>query len=371
MCISWLQKPEIHFLPSGLLQAFANQRFRSLKSPVATCFVAKSDCGTWQWSITCIFSQLHQLLLDLRSWPTSHSLTERWACSPLSKNVLHFHTQLDIFPSLMASITLGRVYLANKTFKCRQLCSPACTWAEYPSSQNCGQRSGPWFGCSVDTWCVSGLSHTCTQVADASKDLWETLLGQSWSLYRGLETQIGGKGVETFPSPAPQTEGAIHVLGWCLSILEKADFPYKPPWLCWMNLHQLPHLDTSIRCQILFILISPRIASCVQWPGSHRPQVENDHNEQPQPEITQRLFAFEDTKKNKHLPSPLGQCVLRKSWLARTQRFQKTNQKRYNGEGHNSCCRAPTITQPPRTVPLWYHLTQLNIKQKVVAKPRL
>lgn len=110
----------------------------------------------------------------------------------------------------------------------------------------------------------------------------------------------------------------------------------------------------SIRCQIVFILISPRTASCVHWARSHRPQVENDHNEQPQAESPRGCFLLRTLKKKaRNYPALQDNVCYEKSWVARTQRFQKTDQKSYNRESHNSCCRAPTITQPPCTVPLW------------------
>lgn len=197
-------------------------------------------------------------------------------------------------------------------------------------------------------------------MAGASKDLWGPFWGRVGAhtrLLRPPQRHKGsGKGAVTLLSPAPWAEGTIHMLSWCLSALEKADFPFwssLPAPLAPLNdsspatlVESLDLIWTpSIRCQILFILISPLVSSCVHWTRSHRPQVENDHNEQPHSEITQRLFSFEDPEKSKDLPSP--------AWVARRQRFQKTNQKSYNGEGHNSCCRAPTITQPPCTVPLW------------------
>lgn len=185
----------------------------------------------------------------------------------------------------------------------------------------------------------------------------------------------------TLPNTAKWILGAVHVSSWHLSILEKSGFPSTLHWLYWPHLQQLQWelrcLDLiwtpNVRCQNSVILISHRVASCVYWIRSHRPQVENgtittNWTSQWSPRF---CFLLRTQKNPRDLPRPPGQCVLWKSSGARTQRLQSTNQKSYSGESRNSCCQTTTIIQPPRTLPLWYYLTQLNIKQKVVAKPRI
>lgn len=126
--------------------------------------------------------------------------------------------------------------------------------------------------------------------------VWETLLGQQlepiWEARCHLKDtrHYGGKGVITLPNTVnwtlPNTvnwmQVAVLVLSWCLSTLEKADFPSRLQRLYWPNLHQLQQelrcLDfiwtPNVRCQNFAILISHWIASCMYWIGSHRPQVE-------------------------------------------------------------------------------------------------
>lgn len=156
--------------------------------------------------------------------------------------------------------------------------------------------------------------------------------------------------------------------------------------LYWLNFHQLrgelrcldPTWTPSIKCQIFFVIISHWIASRVYWIRSHRPQVDKGTitvscTSQRSPSCCFLLRTFKKKKKQntRYLPSRTVQSVLWKSSAARTQRLQSIAQKIYSGRGHNSCCQTTTIIQPPCTLPLRYYLTQLNIKQKVVAKPRI
>ena len=194
--------------------------------------------------------------------------------------------------------------------------------------------------------------------------------GSSWSPCRRLQaiskTQGITVGKELWPYPVLSSAGAVHMLSWCLSVLENADFASRHYCLYWPNLHQLQWelrcLDLiwipNVRCQNFVVLISP----CVYWIRSHRPQVEKGTITMScASQQSPRCCFLLRTLKTQGSTSPPGQCVLWKSSVVRTQRLQSTDQKSYSEERRNSWCQATTLIQPPCTLPLWYYLTQFNI----------